>query len=76
MKAQIIHRIYDNMGTKFMTNWKFKSKKLAKEALKGDYNFITMQNKYTDIKFNGERLEYKEGKEINELYIDDLRGVL
>jgi hypothetical protein len=72
MKCQIIHKISDEMGTKFMSNWNFKSKKLAMQTLKEDYEFARKFKEYNEVKFTGERLEYINAEEKNELYIREV----
>jgi hypothetical protein len=73
MKYQIVHKISDDIGTKFMTTWDFKSKKLAMQTLKADYEFARKFKEYSDVKFTGERLEYINGEENNELYIKEVQ---
>lgn len=76
MKVKIIHKIYDDCGTKFMTNWNFETKKEAQKELKSCYEILNKsfgKKRYGIVEYNNTTLKYYDtlNKEMNLFYINN-----
>lgn len=69
MECKIVHRISDETGIKFITNWDMKSKKIAEQTLKADLDFILANDRYENVRYANGKIEYTKDDEYNELYI-------